>query len=171
MDLSVTACLGKAYVPQLRRHLRKAAALVPNAPSELSLALINDKTMSQLHLRDMGRAGPTDVLTYELDHDPATGRCVSGEVVICVPEAKRQAKSQGTLVENELLLYALHGVLHLAGFDDRTERSFRKIHTMEDDILTRIGVGPVFSPANSPARTAPGMRPRKRRAHTRSGAD
>lgn len=159
MHLTVSASLGKMYVPRLRRLLRKAAGLITTGPDELSLALVNDKTMSALHLRDLGVAGPTDVLTYELDHDPATGRCTSGEVVLCVPEAKRQARPRGTSVENELLLYGLHGLLHLAGFDDRTDRSFRKIHAMEDDILTRIGVGPVFSVPH--ARTS--KRPRGRR--------
>jgi hypothetical protein len=45
-----------------------------------------------------------------------------------------------------LLLYGLHGMLHLCGFDDRTERAFRAMHAKEDEILTRLGVGPVFRP-------------------------
>jgi probable rRNA maturation factor len=146
MSLAITATVGKAFVPRLRKYLKLALSLVPNAPMEVSIALVNDKTMSALHERDLQIAGPTDVLTYELDHDPA-GRCTAGEVIVCVPEAKRQSRERGTTADNELLLYSLHGVLHLAGFDDRTERLFREMHTMEDDILTRIGVGPVFKPA------------------------
>jgi hypothetical protein len=45
------------------------------------------------------------------------------------------------------LLYAIHGVLHLAGYDDRTRRGFVRMHQREDRILKRIGVGPVFNPA------------------------
>jgi len=146
MDLTVTARAGKPYAAPLKRLLNKAIPLVPHAPEEISVVLVGDKLMSELHLRDLNVAGPTDVLTYEIDHHPKTGRCTAGEVIVCVPEAVRQAKSRKTTTANELLLYSLHGVLHLAGFDDRTEVSFRKIHTMEDDILTRIGVGPVFSP-------------------------
>jgi probable rRNA maturation factor len=44
------------------------------------------------------------------------------------------------------LLYSLHGMLHLCGFDDRTEPDFRRMHQTEDEILTRLGVGPVFQP-------------------------
>jgi probable rRNA maturation factor len=163
MPLTITATVGKPYVPYLRKHLKRALPLVPHSPADISIALVNDKTMSALHERHLKIAGPTDVLTYELEHD-AAGRCTAGEVIVCVPEAKRQAAERGTTISNEILLYALHGTLHLAGFDDRTERLFRVMHAMEDDILTRIGVGPVFKPAVA---TKPGGRHRrtKARAH------
>ena len=69
---------------------------------------------------------------------------ISGEVVICVPQARRAAKVHRVRVENELLLYAIHGMLHLAGFDDRTAAQYKRMHHAEDDILARLGVGPVF---------------------------
>jgi ssRNA-specific RNase YbeY (16S rRNA maturation enzyme) len=52
-----------------------------------------------------------------------------------------------------LLLYAVHGTLHLCGHDDRTAREYRIMHRTEDDLLTRLGVGPVFaaSPPESPS--------------------
>jgi len=101
--------------------------------------------MSELHEQFMSIAGPTDVLTFPLDVD-ARGRPVSGEVVVCLPEARRQARNRKVPVEQELLLYALHGLLHLCGYDDRTGRAYRAMHRTEDQILTRLGVGPVFSP-------------------------
>jgi probable rRNA maturation factor len=101
--------------------------------------------MADLHVQFMGIAGPTDVLTFELEHD-SRGRCTAGEVVVCVPYAKRTAKQHGTTVERELLLYCLHGLLHLTGHDDRDDISYRKMHAAEDRILTAIGVGPVFAP-------------------------
>ena len=90
------------------------------------------------------------MLTFELEHDPRGG-VVSGEVVICVPEARRQAKKRRSPVERELLLYALHGMLHLIGFDDRTEAGYRKMHEKEDEVLTELGAGPVFAAARRAA--------------------
>ena len=113
---------------------------------ELSLALVGDGRMSQLHHQFMGITGPTDVLTFPLDAD-ARGRTISGEVVVCVPEARRQARARGTEARREVLLYALHGLLHLDGLDDRTAPGFRRMHATEDRILSRLGVGPVFAPA------------------------
>jgi probable rRNA maturation factor len=65
--------------------------------------------------------------------------------VVCVPEARRRAAELGNPVRHELLLYALHGMLHLSGMDDRTLRQFRRMHHLEDAILRRLGVGPVFA--------------------------
>ena len=132
--------------------------MLPSALVELSVALVNDARMSQLHERFMGIEGPTDVLTFELEHD-ARGRVTAGEVVVCVPEARRQARHRGIELRMELLLYALHGMLHLCGFDDRTDRGFRTMHRREDDILTSLGFARVF--AVPPARHQP-AKPRVR---------
>ena len=111
--------------------------------AELSLALVGDAKMSALHEQFMGIAGPTDVLTFPLDED-ARGRVTAGEVVVCVPEARRRAKTEGTDLRREALLYALHGMLHLCGYDDRTPADFARMHRAEDRILAQIGVGAVF---------------------------
>jgi len=142
--LRVQCQTGQTYVPYLRRYLRRAHALLRPSLVDLSLALVGDAAMSLLHQQFLGAAGPTDVLTFELEHDPA-GNVTSGEVIICVPEARRAARKRKAPVERELLLYALHGMLHLSGFDDRTAAGFRIMHRTEDDILTRLGVGPVFA--------------------------
>lgn len=127
---------------------------------DLSVALVGDARMAGLHEQFMGIPGPTDVLTFPLDAD-ARGRALSGEIVVCVPEARRQAKERKVPVERELLLYSLHGLLHLCGYDDRTDRAFRIMHRTEDEILTRLGVGPVFEPAGGGASRAAG-RPARR---------
>ena len=126
--------------------------------------------MSELHWRFMRVRGPTDVLTFPLDHDPR-GRVVSGEVVVCVSEARRRARAEGVAVERELLLYALHGLLHLCGYDDRTADAYRAMHHTEDQILTRLGVGPVFAPtpAARPSRSGRKTDKQKRQA-ARGGA-
>jgi len=154
--LQIRALVGSRYVPFLRTRLSAARQVIDAPLRELSLALVNDRRMSQLHQTYMNLTGPTDVLTFPLDQD-ARGRALAGEVVICVPEARRRARELGTRVEHELLLYALHGMLHLAGFDDRTGRAFARMHRMEDSILSRLGVGPVFRPPDQPpiGRTRP----------------
>lgn len=101
--------------------------------------------MARLHKQFMNIPGPTDVLTFELARD-SRGRVVEGEIVLCVPEARRRAREHGIPLAHELLLYAIHGLLHLSGYDDLTEADFRAIHRAEDRILKRLGIGPVFEP-------------------------
>ncbi len=142
-SLDISAVTGKAHVAYLRRYLVRARGMIKTQLSEMSVALVGNHRMADLHERFMKIPGPTDVLTFELDHD-AKGRVVAGEVVVCVPYAVRQAKKHGVRVEKELLLYGLHGMLHLCGLDDRNEVDFAHMHHREDEILKRLGVGAVF---------------------------
>lgn len=169
--LDVTAVTGKRYVSFLRRHLLAAHAILRPPLAELSLALVGDARMSALHAQFMGISGPTDVLTFPLEHD-ARGRVTAGEIVVCVPEAVRRARETNVSVERELLLYALHGLLHLCGYDDRTGPGYRRMHRREDMILTQLGVGPVFAGAASrPTASRPrGSRDATRRPISRSTA-
>ena len=113
--------------------------------------LVADDAMKKLHREFMNDDTTTDVLTFPIDATP-TGDVLTGEVYVCVPQARRQAKSLGIEPQHEVLLYALHGMLHLLGYDDRSTRDFRAMHKAEDEILTKLGLGPVFSRAIKPPR-------------------
>ncbi len=158
-QLEITAKAGQRYVPFLRHGLMGAFDILKAPLWELSIALVGDSSMSDLHQRFLGISGPTDVLTFPLDCDPH-GRVLSGEIVICVPYAVRQARLRGIEVGRELLLYALHGTLHLAGFDDKTASGFRRMHRKEDQILTALGLGSVFIPSPAPHPPVNRLRPR-----------
>lgn len=149
LALSITAQTGREFVPYLRRYVSKAHSALDVRRGlrlrELSLALVHDKQMSDLHQEFMSISGPTDVLTFPLETD-RRGRVTSGEIVICIPEARRQAKQRKIPPRLEVLLYALHGMLHLLGYDDRTDPAYRTMHRTEDELLTKLGVGPVFAP-------------------------
>jgi probable rRNA maturation factor len=166
LELTITAAaVGRRLVPYLRRHLRAAHAMLRCPLRELSVALVGNRRMAELHEQFMGLRGPTDVLTFPLELDKR-GRALSGEIAICVPEARRRAKEHRQSVADEVLLYAVHGLLHLCGFDDRTARDFRRMHRREDLILSRLGVGPVFAAgagaSSSDARPASRLATRRR---------
>jgi probable rRNA maturation factor len=150
---------GKALVPYLRKHLRTAAPLLPtNSLRDVAVALVGDAEMSRLHLASHADPTPTDVLTYELEHG-AKGAVTEGQIVICIPFARRAAGERTIALPAEVLLYALHGVLHLCGLDDRNARDFKRMHALEDDILGKLGVGAVFDPAGSVRRGQPRNKP------------
>lgn len=144
---AVAASAHGAFVAYLEHWLPQAAQLVSGAPRSVSIALVGDRRMAELHEKFSGVPGPTDVLTFELEHDP-DGRATSGEIILCVPFARREAKQHGTKPENELLLYALHGLLHLNGHDDREPAAHARMHAEEDRILKTIGIGPVYRPVS-----------------------
>jgi probable rRNA maturation factor len=161
LAIEISGRTGTEHVPYLRRNLTRAHAILRPALREFSLALVGNARMAELHEKFMNVPGPTDVLTFELDHD-ARGRVTAGEVVVCVPYALREARRRGVPPRDELLLYALHGMLHLCGYNDLTDRDFAKMHKREDEILTELGIGPVFGvmPTNvgTPAGNRSGVR-------------
>ncbi|MGA2584837.1 MAG: rRNA maturation RNase YbeY [Tepidisphaeraceae bacterium] len=142
-DLQIHAERGERYAQFLRIQLAAAHRLLRPALSHLSIALVGSARMRRLHKVFLADGTLTDVLTFPLEFD-ARGQTLGGEIVICPAVALQQARHRRTPVRNELLLYALHGMLHLCGFDDKTLAGFEKMHVKEDEILTQLGVGPVF---------------------------
>jgi probable rRNA maturation factor len=95
---------------------------------EISVWLISDRRMSRLHRQFLGQRGPTDVLTFQ-----------HGEIFISVETAKRHALAFGNSFQRELQLYIVHGLLHLHGFDDRTQPGARRMEKMQARILGDCG--------------------------------
>src|SRR5580700_9902011 len=88
--LGITARQGKRFVPFLQKHLSAARKLVKADLQDLSLALVGDAEMSEIHQYFLGIAKPTDVLSFELEYN-SKDRVTAGEVVVCIPQARRQA--------------------------------------------------------------------------------
>jgi probable rRNA maturation factor len=126
----------------LREHLAAAVALVDKPVERIGITVVGDEKMRSLNQAHRGVADTTDVLAFEhREDDPA----IEADIVVCADEAARRAAELDHTIERELLLYALHGVLHCAGFDDHTNEDFEAMHVEEDRILTAIGVGPTFA--------------------------
>ncbi|WP_428386871.1 rRNA maturation RNase YbeY [Mucisphaera sp.] len=131
-----------AHAEWLGRQIRAAGDEIGPEIESLSVVLVGDEKMSALHDQYLQDPSTTDVLTFDLRED--TGQPIEGELVICVDEAERQAGELGHGVEKELLLYAVHGLLHLADYDDHDPDEAQRMHAEEDRILTAIGVGAVY---------------------------
>ena len=113
---------GKALRRCLQSPKRKPTDL--DKLHEVFVWLISDRRMALLHRKFMHQTGPTDVLTFQ-----------HGEIFISVETAKRHARAFGNSLTSELCLYIAHGLLHLQGFDDRTQAAARKMEAMQKNIL------------------------------------
>ena len=154
-------------------HLQRVAELCGVTGGSLEITLVDDATMGPLHEQYCGDPDTTDVLTFDLadppadeatlqgkgnDSDSAGNRSpitapppqvVEGELILCVDEAARQARARGHDTRLELLLYALHGLLHLLGEDDHDETDYQRMHRREDALLRQLGLGSVFDKSES----------------------
>lgn len=112
---------------------------------ELSVVIVGDSRMAALHQQYLNDPGTTDVLTFDLRDQPAGP--LEGEIYVCRDEAARRAAERGHEATKELLLYTIHGLLHLLGYDDHDPADHAAMHAKEDQLLTAIGVGPVYGAA------------------------
>jgi probable rRNA maturation factor len=149
-DIAV-ACESKtALVPDKRLKDVITAALRRHdaASARITVAVVDDARIADLNHTHLQHAGPTDVLTFDLRDEPADegehAPAIEGEIVISLDTAEREASARGHSAEAELALYAVHGALHLLGYDDQTEVDAARMHAVEDEILVSVGLGSVF---------------------------
>ena len=104
---------------EIRRWLEAiAAALAPSARS-LAVKLSGDRAMRRLNRERRGKDKTTDVLSFPGGETPEGYHL--GDIVISVPQARRQAEAAGHSLDRELQVLLLHGVLHCLGYDHETD--------------------------------------------------
>ena len=121
----------------IRRAVRAVLAGPATAKTTVSVAVVDDETISRLHQQFLGQAGPTDVLSFVLEQGEGF---LDGEVVVSAETACRAAPEFGWSAAEELLLYVIHGTLHLAGYDDATPAQRATMRRQETKHLARLGI-------------------------------
>ncbi len=101
--------------------------------ARVDVVLVDDKEMKKLNSRFLKHNRTTDVITFPLEKDP-----LYGEIYISLETARRQAAEYGVGVINELSRLAVHGTLHLVGYDDSTEADAQAMHRLEDKYITSL---------------------------------
>jgi probable rRNA maturation factor len=103
----------------------------------LSIALVDDRTIHDLNQKYLAHDYPTDVLSFALVQD---GDRLEGEVVASAETAARAAVQFGWTAQDELLLYVIHGTLHLVGYDDASDELRAKMRAAQRRYLAAFGL-------------------------------
>ena len=104
--------------------------------AEVDVAVVDRETIAQLNRQYLGHRGETDVLSFDLS-DTTRARLVA-QIVVCGDVAVEQARRHGSGRQRELMLYVVHGLLHLTGHDDTTPHDAARMHAREDELLTEF---------------------------------
>ncbi len=130
------------------RDLAVAVLRAENCPSaELSIAVVDGPTIRQLNQQYLQHDRQTDVLSFDLAEEasPETdATSVSGQIVVNTDQAARQADARSLDPAAELMLYIVHGCLHLLGYDDHDPAEAERMHRREDALLEQLGYGRVY---------------------------
>ena len=135
VPVAVSNLQGRVRVSPRRLRATALAALdaLGRGDRELHVSVVGDREIRRLNARYLRSRATTDVLAFDLDA-PGPTRLL-GEVVVCADTARRQAKRMRVSVALELDLLVVHGVLHLAGWDDHEPEEARLMHECEREIL------------------------------------
>jgi probable rRNA maturation factor len=123
---------------RMRQIVRTVLEGESETEAEISLAFVDNPTIHQLNKRYLDHDEPTDVLSFTLS--AAGARKLEGELVIGAELAQAQATARAHAVEAELALYVIHGLLHLCGFDDTSERAAAQMRERERHYLGELGL-------------------------------
>jgi probable rRNA maturation factor len=130
----------ESFVLSCLTKLRAARALSWQ-PDEVSVVFVGDRDMRRLNRKWRGRDRTTDVLTFEGDRDVVIpGMPTSlGDIVVCIDQARRQAREQRHALAVEVRYLILHGLIHALGFDH--EKDEGEMDALELRIRPRLGLG------------------------------
>jgi probable rRNA maturation factor len=162
----------------LARHVLDQLRIHPLA--ELSVLLVDESAMTELHVKWMDEPGPTDVLSFPMDElrPPAPGGAhttrgggeefgpepgLLGDVVLCPQVAAAQSKKAGHKAQQELELLCVHGILHLLGYDHADPEEETEMFGLQAELLRawRTGAAGAAGAAGREEREGPGLcRPR-----------
>ena len=136
-------------VSDMQRHLRVDPGAIADLArrvltgegvedATISLALVDDAAIHALNRRHLGHDWPTDVITFRLSEPDESG--LAGELVVSAEMAATTARAAGIEPMTELTLYIVHGLLHLCGYDDRTDDAADAMRRREGEVMAGLGL-------------------------------
>lgn len=146
-ELSLRNCQARRRVDTrfLARNVRECLRIL-EVEFELGIRVVSNAEIARINERYLQHHGPTDVITFHYDSTqasipddvPGAKKMISGDIFVSVDEAVSQARRFRTSGREELLRYAVHGILHLLGFDDHSARDRRRMKKVEDQLVSRL---------------------------------
>lgn len=129
------------YQDKIRLAAEKSLQLTDTSlDCDISLVMLGDEQIQALNHQYLGVDAPTDVLSFPADEvDPESGNRYLGDILIAFSYAQAQAAAAGHALDDELQLLAVHGVLHLLGYDHSEDVDRLRMWAKQADILKTLG--------------------------------
>lgn len=137
----------ESFAAMLNRAIEEAIRLSGGPEeAEVSLTLVDDQRIHALNLEYRGVDRPTDVLSFALqeesDEEPEFEfeDDMLGDIVISAERAREQAQEYGHSFEREIVYLAVHGTLHLLGYDHEEEQDKLEMRSQEEAVMALLGL-------------------------------
>ena len=121
----------------VRRAVAETASALSTTAGELAIVLTDDSSIRALNRDWRGKDEPTNVLAFPSEPGPHR---LLGDIVIAYETLAREARSERKSFDHHLAHLAVHGFLHLCGYDHESDRQAATMERLESAILARLGV-------------------------------
>lgn len=124
---------------RLIEGVKKVLAQASVTRGEISVTVVDDAHMHALNRQHLDHDYPTDVLSFVLER---SDNLLDGEIIVSADYAAAEAQRFGWSRDDELLLYVVHGALHLIGYDDTSSAAAANMRSQERAVLAAFGLVP-----------------------------
>lgn len=108
--------------------------------AEVSIRIVDEKEMTELNDQFRGQRKPTNVLSFPADLPEQFQLPLLGDIIICAPVIEREAAQQDKLLFHHWAHMAIHGTLHLMGYDHIEEQDAEQMEALESQILAKLNI-------------------------------
>ena len=141
IHIEVNPSLQASPTPEIFERAAQAVLAYQSADGDLTIVLTDDAQLHELNRDYLGIDAPTDVLSFPASEtDPETARRYLGDILISIPRAEEQAQTAGHALEAEVQLLAVHGTLHLLGYDHAGVEEKARMWKAQAEILEGLGL-------------------------------
>lgn len=130
LDIEALKSRATSALPLVLSRPGPETAVLPDL-DEIEISLVSDEDISDVHGRFLNDPSPTDVITFH-----------HGEILVSADTACRTAPSWNHGTDREVLLYLIHGLLHLNGHEDRSESGAARMKQEQESILAEVWPNP-----------------------------
>ena len=127
-----------SLIEKLRGELEKAISILDRSGSELSIQIVSDQTIQKLHLQYMDDDTPTDVLSFEQDIPSPGSFGLLGDIIVSKDTATRQSQEKKWTLHEEMLYLAIHGLLHLLGYDHANPEEEKIMFGIQNELFHQV---------------------------------
>ena len=135
MDISITNLQKRIPIKTARiiRVVRKILKAERVPAAQLSFVFVSNPKIRALNKKFLKRNSATDVLAFDFNKSKSDE--LNGEIIISTDQAIHNARLYKTSSQKELMLYVIHGILHLLGFDDHTSAEIKRLRRKEEELF------------------------------------
>lgn len=122
----------------IKKIAGETAKLDKRLRGKILIGIIGESEIKNINKKWRGQNRPTDVLSFAWQEDKTFAGGELGEIFLCWPQIKKQAKERGILAKEEFVRILAHGLLHLIGYDHAVKKDEKKMFALQERVVKKF---------------------------------